>query len=227
MTDIGLILSGLNFLGLGGVAYFLYYLVKGLNQRIATLKDLAVEQAKTLEVVRERATEMGELSKSYKKAFFDHAKMSGKLDERRNELVTELEAANKRKDEELAAYTKVKIEELDLQQQSLKRMPDIQHRLEVVVAELQSQMRILGAGSSQPLVSGHWLIDGSFAPQPQTFVIPFPEQDDGITYFTEEDPYNVLPRTENAPSIEPPKRKSSSTDPKPPPTDTDDGSDTE
>lgn len=66
MEDLQAIISILNFLGLGGLGAFLYFLVKGLKERIISLTALANEQKMTLETVRDRAEEAGRLSQSYK-----------------------------------------------------------------------------------------------------------------------------------------------------------------
>jgi hypothetical protein len=66
MNDLSAIISVLNLVGLGGVGLFLYYLFKGLNERIKTLTDISKEQEKILAVVRQRAEEMEQWRKEYK-----------------------------------------------------------------------------------------------------------------------------------------------------------------
>jgi DNA repair ATPase RecN len=96
MKDLNSIISLLNLVGLGGVGAFLYYLYKGLTERINSLTELANEQNKTLEAVRGRAEEFDKLSQSYKKALTDFQEMGDKLETRRQELIKELEDANTR-----------------------------------------------------------------------------------------------------------------------------------
>jgi hypothetical protein len=143
MTDLTTIISALNLLGLGGLSLFIYYVIKGLRERVANLTELAREQKDTLEAVRTRAVEMDKLSKDYKQALTDFQKMGKRLDERRNELVKELELANQRKDVELARLAHLELEEIELKKQSLNRLPDIERKLDDTVAELSRQLKIV------------------------------------------------------------------------------------
>jgi len=101
MKDFNTIISLLNLAGLSGVGFFIYYLFKGLKERIGNLSKLAEEQRQTLDVVRERAIEVDKLSKYYKQTLEDFQDMGTKLEKRRNELIEELENVSKRKDEKL------------------------------------------------------------------------------------------------------------------------------
>lgn len=74
---------------------------KGLNDRVKNLTALTKEQKKTLEAVRERATEMDTWRRKYKELVQDFQELGGKLDARRNDLVKELEDANQKKDQQL------------------------------------------------------------------------------------------------------------------------------
>jgi DNA repair exonuclease SbcCD ATPase subunit len=143
VTDLSTVISLLNFLGLGGVGVFLYYLFRGLKERIATLTELTQEQNRTLEAVRGRAEEMDRLSESYKRALLDFEEMGKKLEERRKELIKELEAASQRKDEQLAKFTNLQLEEIELKRQSLERLPELEEKLVAVVQDLESQLRII------------------------------------------------------------------------------------
>ena len=143
MNDLNTIISILNFLGLGGLGFFLYYLIRGLRERIANLSTLAQEQKQTLDVVRERAIEIDKLSQHYKKAMTDFQDMGKILEDRRQELVKELEEANKRKDEQLAEFKKVEIQEIELKAESLKRIPELENELQKTVKELRSQIEII------------------------------------------------------------------------------------
>ena len=109
MNDLNTVISLLNFAGLGGVGFFIYYLFKGLKERITNLSKLAEEQKQTLDAVRERAIEIDKLSQYYKQALEDFQDMGSKLENRRQELVSELEVAIKRKDEQLTELKKIEI----------------------------------------------------------------------------------------------------------------------
>jgi chromosome segregation ATPase len=47
----------LNLAGLGAIGYYVYYILKGVNQKIKNLSELTKEQKMTAEVIRERAEE--------------------------------------------------------------------------------------------------------------------------------------------------------------------------
>jgi len=143
MNDLVNIFPVLNFLGLGGLAVFLYYTFKGLHERIQNLEKLAEEQKKTLEAVRERAREMRKLSYEYKKSFSDFQEMGKKLEDRRNELVKELESINRKQDEELAKLKKLQIEEIEIKQKSFARIPELEKKLESAIVELGKQLQIV------------------------------------------------------------------------------------
>jgi uncharacterized membrane protein YccC len=143
MKDLNTILSSLNLLGLGGMGVFIFYLVKGLMERISSLTLLAEEQKKTLDAVRDRASETDKLSQSYKKALADFQDMGEKIEKRRRELIEEQERAIKRKDDELAKLASLQIQELELKEESLKRIPQLEKQLEEAVLELRKQLTIV------------------------------------------------------------------------------------
>lgn len=144
----------LNLMGLGGVAVFLYYLYRGLRERIKALAELAEEQHKTLEAVRTRAEEIDRLSGAYKQAVSDFQEIGEKLDVRRKELIQELEAANERKDGELAKLADLQLQEIELKKKSLERLPELEKNLENALRDLGRQVRII-VPSSETRIS--WL----------------------------------------------------------------------
>jgi len=141
--DMEIAISILNTLGLGGVAVYIYFVFSGLKDKINTLQGTIDAQKETLEAVRERAEEFNRLSKGYKQALDDFEQMGKKIDERRQELVKELEQANQRKDEKLIEFRKLELQELELKQKSLEALPELEKRLAQVVTELDSKIEIL------------------------------------------------------------------------------------
>jgi hypothetical protein len=137
-------------------------MIKGLRERITNLTELAKEQQETLAAVRNRAEEADRLSKAYKEALLDFQEIGKKLDERRNELVKELEDANQQKDVELARLAHLELEEIELKKRSLERVPDLELRLEALVRDLERQLRILTPGASfRELVSHRYFVQPS------------------------------------------------------------------
>lgn len=152
-----LAISILNTLGLGGVAIYLYFVLTGLKDKINTLQGTIDAQKETLEAVRERAEEFNRLSKGYKQALDDFEHMGKKIDERRQELVKELEQANQRKDEKLIEFRTLELRELDLKQKSLEALPELEKRLAQVVTELDSKIEILTPSTRrQPIPNIGW-----------------------------------------------------------------------
>ena len=154
MKDLVQLFSILNFLGLGGLGIFIYYIIKGLRARILALTQLEQEQKKTLIIIQERARESNKLSKDYKKSLSDFQEMGQKLAERRNELVKELEEVNLRKDIELSRLKKLQLEEIEIKQKSFDRIPELEKKLELSIRELRKQLQILSPSlQSRPEVS--------------------------------------------------------------------------
>jgi hypothetical protein len=142
-VGIAEVIGGLNLLGLGGLGLFIYYVIRGLRERIQALTDLAAEQQKTLEVVRTRALELDQLRKDYRQAVDDFQDLGHKLEERRKAVISDLEAANKQKDDELARLKSLELEEIELKKRSLDKVGELEHTLAATVSELQRQVRIV------------------------------------------------------------------------------------
>ena len=143
MSDLSAIISGLNLLGLGGVGVFIYYLFKGLTQKIKTLTEISEEQEKTLAVVRDRALELEKWREEYKRMVSDFQDIGSKLDQRRNNLVQELEDANRRKDAEVAELKTAQLKEIELRQKSFQRAQELEKELSSAKTELDRQIQIL------------------------------------------------------------------------------------
>ena len=120
MEDLVNVISLPNPLGLGGLGVFIYWLVRGLSQRVSALTQLVNDQKDTLKAVRARANEMERLSGAYKKALCDYEKMGQKIDHRRDTLLRELEEDNKHKDEEVRRI-RTKSHKFDLIQRAEQR----------------------------------------------------------------------------------------------------------
>ncbi len=150
MDDLVTIFSGLNLLGLGSLGFYIYQVIKGLRQRITALSQLSEEQKKTLEIVRERATELDVLSKAYKDALSDFDEMGLKIKERKDQLIGELEDEIRKKDEKLMLFQKHRnvgniVEDISIDADSQNRLqikPHIsffQFILEQVIEQLPDQ----------------------------------------------------------------------------------------
>lgn len=168
MNDFTGVFSLLNLLGLGGLAWFIYYVIKGLRERIQALTQLAEEQRHTLDVVRTRAVELDQLRKDYRQALDDFQDIGHKLEERRNAVIRELESANKQKDDELARLKTLELEEIELRKKSYERLPQLEERLSSTVEELQRQIRLVAEGTGTSASSRtryfSWLMSGLYDP---------------------------------------------------------------
>lgn len=143
MKDLSVLISILNFLGLSGFGFFVYYLFKGLKERISNLSKLAEEQKLTLEIVRERAIEIDKLSKYYKQTLEDFQDMGIKLENRRKRLIEEIEDAIERKDKELEKFKKNEFQDVELKEQSLKRISELESKLDLTIEQLSEQISII------------------------------------------------------------------------------------
>lgn len=137
-------LQVLNSAGLVGVAGYMYWLFKGLRERVDNLKTLAEEQKATLQAVRDRAEEFDKLSQRYKAALSDFEEMGAKLEARRQQLVKELEDANLKKDGEIIELKKHQLAEVELKQKSYDRLPELVKNLQDLSTDLERQIRIIG-----------------------------------------------------------------------------------
>lgn len=58
-------------------------------------------------------------------------------------LVKELESINRKQDEELVKLKQLKLEEIEIKQKSLERIPELEKKLESAIIELGKQLQIL------------------------------------------------------------------------------------
>ena len=196
--DVAAIASSLSLLGLIVAGYF----VKGLRERIDNLTTLAKEQKETLEAIRSRATELDQLRKDYKQGLEDFQDLGKKIDERRAVLVTELEQANKTKDQELARLKTLQLEELELKKQSLERIPEIEARLATTVDELNRQLAVLSAATGEPNFPRVVSFDDSFARITKHSYVFSPVRLPRATFIDPEERVILYPRT-TAPEKDP------------------------
>jgi hypothetical protein len=103
----------------GGLGYFFYYLIRGLRSRVTTLEQTIEAQNKTLNVMERRVSETEKVGQIYKDLLNNLPKdlenYKAVISKTRDEMILELQNANKQKDQELK-----KIREID---QSLARQP--------------------------------------------------------------------------------------------------------
>ena len=103
----------------GGLGYFFYYLIRGLRSRITTLEDTIEAQNKTLNVMERRVSETEKVGQIYKDLLNNLPKdlenYKAVISKTRDEMILELQNANKQKEDELK-----KIREID---QSLAGQP--------------------------------------------------------------------------------------------------------
>jgi hypothetical protein len=103
----------------GGLGYLFYQLIGGLRTRIATLERTITAQNETLNVMERRVSETEKVGMIYKDLLSslpkDLENYKAVISTTKDEMILELQNANKQKDEELK-----KIREID---QSLARHP--------------------------------------------------------------------------------------------------------
>jgi hypothetical protein len=140
-----------NVLTGGGVAAFLYMVIRGLKDQIGALKtqigtlnETIEVQKKTLQAMETRVLETEKVGNIYKRLTEE---LPGEIDKYRDlitklkdDQITELTKANQDKDERLQKTAQIELEKLELQQQALEDIPGLRRELIEVVNTLQQRL---------------------------------------------------------------------------------------
>jgi hypothetical protein len=122
-----------NILTSGGVATFLWFLIRGLHKQIGSLNKTIEAQNKTLEVMEKRVSEterVGDIYKSLISELPDYIeKYKSIISVTRDEMIAELEKANQLKDEKLKSMTEIELKKLDIQEQIITELPKLRDEL--------------------------------------------------------------------------------------------------
>lgn len=143
MEKLQEVISYLNTLGIGGVGTFMYYLFKGVSEKVNILSDTINEQDKILKILREHTRELEKWRNDYKGMLNDFKEMGEKIDERKRVLINELQEAVNQKDKELAMIKSEQLKEINLKKESYERISFLEKQLTDTQNEMNSHLKIL------------------------------------------------------------------------------------
>ncbi|MBO0724616.1 MAG: hypothetical protein J2P52_03370 [Blastocatellia bacterium] len=133
-----------NLLTGGGVAAFLYMVIRGLKAQIGSMNKTIEVQQKTLEAMEKRVAETEKIGSMYRQLFeelpVEVEKWKTAIVKLKDERIQELEKANQDKDEKLKKTVEIEIEKLELQQRALDDIPRLRGEMIEVVKTLQQRV---------------------------------------------------------------------------------------
>jgi chromosome segregation ATPase len=111
----------------GGVATFLYWVIRGLKSQIGSMNKTIEVQKNTLEAMKTQVSETEKIGSIYRQ-FIEELpseieKYKTLLTELKNDQIGELKKANEHKDERLKETAEIEIKKLELQQRALDDIP--------------------------------------------------------------------------------------------------------
>lgn len=139
---------------LGGLGVFIWYLIKGLESQIGSLKATIEAQKVTLETqertlgaMERRVLEAEKIGQLYKTLLdelpSDITKYREILRALKDELIQELEQASKAKDQKLKDLTKSKLAQIEIQEQVLEDLPRLRDDIFTNFKSLERKVSIL------------------------------------------------------------------------------------
>ena len=148
-----------NLLTGGGVAVFLYIVIRGLKDQIGALKTQIVTlnetievQKKTLQAMETRVLETEKIGNIYRqfleefpKELENYRALHTKM---KDDQIKLLQQANEQKDEKLKETAEIELEKLKLQQRALDDIPKLRKELIEVVDTLQQRFSVINLFSS-------------------------------------------------------------------------------
>src|SRR5215470_17228699 len=116
----------------GGVAAFLYWVIRGLKSQIGSLNKTIEVQQKTLAAMETRVLETEKIGNIYRELFealpTEVEKWKVAILKLKDDRISVLEKANQDKDERLKKTVEIEIETLEQQQQALEDVPRLRDK---------------------------------------------------------------------------------------------------
>ena len=124
-NDILTIIPALNLAGLGAIGYYLFYIWKGLQQKVKNLSELSNEQKLTAQAIRDRADE-------YKKKIEESKQLQQIHTEEKNEILNLLKYEKEK-------YQLLKDSELKLKEEcsALKAKLEVRDHEEIIIDQVR------------------------------------------------------------------------------------------
>jgi hypothetical protein len=133
-----------NILTSGGVAIFMYFLVRSLRQEIKSLNQTIQAQKVTLEAMEKQVTEtekIGEIYKNFMKDIPEHIdQYKTVITKTKDETIAVLQRANQEKDEQLKTKAQADLKNLESQEQALNEIPQLKQTLEQTLLALTKRV---------------------------------------------------------------------------------------
>jgi hypothetical protein len=141
---------------------FLWFFIRGLKKEIHSLNKTIEVQNKTLEAMEKRIVETEKIGHLYRNLLQDlpediqkYKVIIGKL---KDEVIKELQDANAQKDAELEELSRLRLEQLELQEKMLGELPKLKADLESSLIELNQRIKAIGAFNI--VIFSHWSSKG-------------------------------------------------------------------
>ncbi len=147
-----------NILTGSGVLTFMYFLVRSLKREITGLNKTIEAQNKTLEVMEKRIVETEKVGDIYKNFinelpdFIEKYKLF--ISKSKDEVIMELERANREKDEKLKQAKEMDLRKLAMQEQMLEELPNLREMLIATVNAIQEKLSAMEV-SKKPFFLGN------------------------------------------------------------------------
>ena len=110
----------------GGLGIFIWFLIRSLKEQISGLQRTLEIQNKTLQAMEKRAEEAEKIGALYRKLLEDLPqdldRYRDTLRRLKDEIIRELEEANRRKDETLSARTQSELDEIVRAEEELEKL---------------------------------------------------------------------------------------------------------
>lgn len=137
-----------------GLGFFIWFVFRALRTELKSLHALVSTQEKTLdaqrrtlEAMERRVDEAEKVGALYRKLFDELPASIDKYKEiihhLKDQVIQELEEANRRKDIKLAELTKSRLDEINKQESMLDEIPELQAKLQMTFAKLEGRLSVL------------------------------------------------------------------------------------
>jgi rRNA-processing protein FCF1 len=144
ITADGIVTVITGVLQTGGIATFVYFLIRSLRHQITTLNTTVEQQQKTLEVMERRVVETEKFGEMYRRMLTDlpadMEKFKEVISHLKDATIAELEKANQSKDEKLKGLTELELKKIEVTEKAIQELPALRDELLATVAAIQQRV---------------------------------------------------------------------------------------
>jgi hypothetical protein len=127
-----------------GLALFLFFIFRSLKREITSLCRIIDEQSKTLDVMERRIIETEKIGSIYRHLIQelpeDLERYKTLIAKLKNEMISELERAYQRKDQELAQVTEKRLSEIEGQERIIQELPELRNDLVSTIQSIEERI---------------------------------------------------------------------------------------